>query len=139
MDSTSAFSAAIVVGSMTAPSTNTKAVLDTLHARLLELHKVLLDIVRAEYEEEHGPVPGPGALLQLVTQHEAFAWLHPLSMLLVELDDKDAVAGAGGARALTEAVFSPGNVFYDRFITVAPSPALGAAHDAARRAIEALA
>ncbi|MDB4933365.1 MAG: hypothetical protein JWP87_337 [Labilithrix sp.] len=123
---------------MTDSSTNSKAALDALHARLLELHKVLLDIVRAEYEREHGPVSGPGALLQLVTRDEAFAWLHPLSMLLVELDDDEAVARAGGPRALTEAVFRPGTVFNDRLITVAPSPAFTTAHDAAMRALKAL-
>lgn len=123
---------------MTTSKDMTKAAADALHARLLELHKTLLDAVRADYEREHGPVPGPGALLQLVTQDAAFAWLRPLSMLLVELDDPEVLAAAGGPRALAERVFSPGNLFFDGLAALAPTPAILAARDAATRAMKAL-
>jgi hypothetical protein len=72
---------------------------NVLHSRLLDLHKQLLDLVRADYEREHGPIGGPGPLLQLVTQDPAFAWLRPLSMLLVEMDDPTEVARVGGVRS----------------------------------------
>jgi hypothetical protein len=117
----------------------TRANVNALHARLLELHKILLDLVRAEYEREHGPVGGPGALLQLVTQDPAFAWLRPLSMLLVEMDDADEVARAGGVRPLVEALFRPGNVFSDRYQDVmASAPAVTSAHAEAMRLLDAL-
>ena len=91
---------------------------DALIGRLLELHSALLDLTRAEYEREHGSIQGSSAYLQLVTGDEAFAWLRPLSRLIVDLDDKDALEGAGGPRKLTERVFSEGNPFYDRYAPV---------------------
>jgi hypothetical protein len=113
---------------------------NAVHERLLALHKLLLDLVRAEYEVEHGPIGGPGPLLQLVTQDPAFAWLRPLSMLLVEMDDPEALARAGGTRPLVLAVFAPGNVFADRYRHfVATTPAVARAHAEAMGLIEALA
>ncbi len=110
-----------------------------LHARLLDLHKVLLDLERAAYERENGKVSGPGEMLQLVTQHAAFAWLRPLSMLLVELDDDEVLARAGGPRALVEAMLRPGNVFYDRYVEVLKAnPSVAPADAAARNALKAL-
>lgn len=112
---------------------------NALHARLLELHKMLLDIVRAEYEREHGPIGGPGPLLQLVTGDPAFAWLRPLSMLLVEMDDPEALARAGGTRALVDAAFAPGNVFSDRYLALAAStPGVTHAHAATMKLLDAL-
>ena len=66
-----------------------RTTIDRLHGRLLELHKLLLDATRADYEREHGRIPNPGAYLQLVIQHERFAWLRPLSGILVEIDDPE--------------------------------------------------
>ncbi|MDB5218183.1 MAG: uncharacterized protein JWO86_6110 [Myxococcaceae bacterium] len=112
---------------------------NALHSQLLELHRVLLQLVRGDYEREHGPVGGPGALLQLVTGDPAFAWLRPLSMLLVEMDDAEVVARAGGTRRLVEAVFAPGNVFSDRYGAVSSStPEVTRAHAEAMRLLEAL-
>lgn len=123
---------------MPAP-TATSAHKDALIARLLDLHKTLLDLTRAEYEREHGAVTSTGALLQLVTQDPAFAWLRPVSQLIVALDDEDALAEAGGARALAERVFTPGNVFYDRYVGVLQvDPAIVLAHAETMRAVKAL-
>jgi hypothetical protein len=110
-----------------------------LHGRLLDLHRMLLELVRDEYEQEHGPIGGPGPLLQLVTQDPAFQWLRPLSMLLVEMDDPEALARAGGTRPLVEAVFRPGNVFADRYHSVVTTtPALTRAHAEAMILLEML-
>lgn len=123
---------------MPAP-TSTSANKDALIARLLDLHKTLLDLTRAEYEREHGAVTSTGALLQLVTQDPAFAWLRPVSQLIVALDDEDALAEAGGARALAERVFTAGNVFYDRYVDVLQAdPAIVLAHAETMRAVKAL-
>jgi hypothetical protein len=120
-------------------STQAAAQANALHSQLLELHRVLLDLVRAEYEREHGPVGGPGPLLQLVTRDPAFAWLRPLSMLLIEMDDADAVASAGGLRPLVEALFAPGNVFSARYQAVSSStPDISRAHAEAMRLLNAL-
>lgn len=57
--------------------------LDELSGAIRRLHKALLE---AE-AENFGPISGPFQLLNLVTHHEHFAWLHSLSKLIVELDE----------------------------------------------------
>src|SRR5215218_7955655 len=61
--------------------------LDEAHHGLLRVHKALLDHVRTRYEAAHGPVNGPGALLQLVIHDAAFAWLRPISEFVVQIDE----------------------------------------------------
>ena len=63
-----------------------KPALLEIAAALRELHRSLLGVVREEYEREVGPVGGPGHLLGLATEHPFFAWLHPMSELIVDLD-----------------------------------------------------
>jgi len=73
-----------------------------LRLSLLRLHKTLLDAERDAYERMHGQVTG-GELLQLVINHEQFAWLHPISELIVRIDemlDADEPATADAAEAL---------------------------------------
>ena len=60
--------------------------LRNLRRSLLHLHKVLLDDERAAYERVHGQVTS-GELLQLVINHEQFAWLHAISELVVQIDE----------------------------------------------------
>lgn len=54
--------------------------------QMLRLHKILLDMERAEYEQEAGPQTS-GELLQLVINHPQFAWLRKISALVVEIDE----------------------------------------------------
>jgi len=62
-----------------------------LRLGLLRLHKALLDAERADYERAHGQVTA-GGLLQLALNHEQFAWLRPVSELIVRVDEMlDAV------------------------------------------------
>ena len=58
-----------------------------LRARLLHLHKVLLDDTKAAYEMDRGRVGSSGNLLQLVINDPWFAWLHSLSELVVRIDE----------------------------------------------------
>ncbi len=58
-----------------------------LRARLLQLHKVLLDDTRAAYELDRGRVGSPANLLQLVINDPWFAWLHALSEVVVRIDE----------------------------------------------------
>src|SRR5215210_5475930 len=72
----------------------TRQQLANLRRALLRLHKALLDAERADYERVYGQVTG-GELLQLVINHEQFAWLRPLSELIVRIDEMlDAVEPA---------------------------------------------
>lgn len=61
--------------------------LQELREALLALHKTLVDSERAEYEQALGPIASPGHLLKLLTDDPWFAWLHPLSLLIVAMDE----------------------------------------------------
>ena len=54
---------------------------------LLVLHKALLDSERTSYEIVHGKIPSPGAFLQLLINDARFAWLRPITTLLVQIDE----------------------------------------------------
>jgi hypothetical protein len=60
--------------------------LTNLRRALLRLHKALLDDERLAYERVYGQVKS-GELLQLVINHEQFAWLHSISELIVSIDE----------------------------------------------------
>jgi hypothetical protein len=64
----------------------TRQELTNLRRALLRLHKALLDDERLAYERVYGQVTG-GELLQLVINHEQFAWLHSISELIVSIDE----------------------------------------------------
>src|SRR5256885_10698161 len=55
-------------------------------AALREVHRTLVQATRAAYEQKNGPAGGPGEMLRLLTEHPHFAWLHPMSELIVDLD-----------------------------------------------------
>ena len=57
-----------------------------LRRGLLHLHKALLDSERVVYEQLMGRVSS-GELLQLVINHEQFAWLRSISELIVSIDE----------------------------------------------------
>jgi catechol 2,3-dioxygenase len=78
-----------------------------LRARLLSLHKVLLDDARAAYEMDRGRIGSNASLLQLVINDPWFAWLHPLSELVVRIDETiepDSPATEADGLALVEQV-----------------------------------
>jgi hypothetical protein len=54
---------------------------------LLKLHKTLVDSETATYEKTFGKIPSPNHLLKLLTNDPWFAWLHPLSLLIVSMDE----------------------------------------------------
>ena len=78
------------------------AQIDTARESLLALHKTLLEQVRSEYEKEHGRVETSGALLQLVIGDPTFAWLRPLSQLIVTIDGLEADATVKTVRAMVQ-------------------------------------
>jgi len=61
--------------------------LPELRNSLLNLHKSLVDMERVGYENAIGPIASPNHFLQLLTSDPWFAWLHPLSLLIVALDE----------------------------------------------------
>ena len=58
-----------------------------VNAALRALHKLLIRTVQQEYEREHGPIGGPGALLRLLMEDPFFSWLRPMSKAMVEMDE----------------------------------------------------
>lgn len=72
------------------------------HAMML-LHRALLESERVRYERLHGRVGSSGELLQLVLHDPWFAWLRPLSALMVAMDerlDPDAEASVASPSSL---------------------------------------
>ena len=61
--------------------------LSNLSRALLRLHKALLDSERVSYERVHGRIETNGAFFQLVLGDAWFAWLRPLSQLMVKIDE----------------------------------------------------
>ena len=67
-----------------------------LRQTLLTLHKALLDSERTSYELVHGTIPSPGAFLQLLINDNWFAWLRPVTSLLVQIDETLAAKNPAG-------------------------------------------
>jgi len=61
--------------------------LQELRDALLELHKALIDSERAVYETKVGPIKSPHHFFQLVSSDPWFAWLRPISQLIVAMDE----------------------------------------------------
>jgi hypothetical protein len=73
--------------------------LQQLRNVLLKLHKALVDSERVTYEQTMGAIQSPNHFLQLVTRDPWFAWLQPMSKLIVAmdeaLDEKEPLTSAG--------------------------------------------
>ena len=83
---------------MTAESGHKPTLLEVASA-LREVHRALVQATRAGYERDVGPAGGPGQMLRLLTEDPYFAWLHPMSELIVDLDS-----------LLTQELLPPGTV-----------------------------
>ncbi|MGE5651045.1 MAG: hypothetical protein ACM34A_12685 [Bacillota bacterium] len=123
-----------------------KALSDLARA-MRDLHQALVQVVRREYEKQWGAV-APGQLLQLLTRHPDFDWLHALSEMMVEIDemlDQDQLTSED-ARAVHEAVekmLAPGESapsgFAARYLAaLQDEPAVVIAHTGVRRILDAL-
>jgi catechol 2,3-dioxygenase len=132
-----------------APMTDTmRTGLKELRARLLHLHKVLLDDARATYEMDRGRVGSAGNLLQLVIYDPWFAWLHALSELVVRIDqnvEPDAPTTVADGSALVEQVerlltaSEHGQGFSRRYYeALQRQPAVVLAHADVRRVLKGL-
>lgn len=63
------------------------SLLKAMRGPLLTLHKALVDSERVEYEKTIGKITSPNHFLQLLTNDPWFAWLSPLSQLIVSIDE----------------------------------------------------
>jgi hypothetical protein len=65
--------------------------MNELRTRLLELHKALVDVERNGYERARGRMTD-GEFLKALIDDPAFAWLAPLTALIVRLDEVESDA-----------------------------------------------
>jgi hypothetical protein len=63
-----------------------RKLLTDLRRALLPLHKALLEWERKAYERKHGRKMTGGELLRVIVADPQFAWLHPVSALIVRID-----------------------------------------------------
>jgi len=61
--------------------------LKSLSSGLLRLHKYLMDSERAAYERDVARIQSAGQYLDLVLNDPWFTWLHPLSQLVIRVDE----------------------------------------------------
>jgi len=104
---------------------------DAIQHALLELHRVLVDEARREYERSHGSTTA-GELLELLVSHQTFVWLQPFTSLIVELEQGGVdPAWADRARGLLRPD-AAGDAFQQRYDElVQRSPDVVVAHGAA--------
>ena len=115
---------------------------------LQDVHRALIDFSRERYELVNGSVVGRVELLQLLLGDDAFAWLGPLSMFIVEIDELTAQevpptevemeAVRSRAEVLTSSSDDP-NAFGSRYIALLPSePRVAMHHGELRAALSGL-
>ena len=68
-------------------SPDSRRQLAQLRESVLALHKALVDSERVGYEQNIGTIPSANHFLKLLTDDPWFAWLHPLSQLIVAMDE----------------------------------------------------
>jgi hypothetical protein len=73
---------------VTVEDSEKRARLDEITHILRALHKMLVDLVKHDYErQQQRQVAGPVELFNLLTQDPFFLWLHPMSALMAEIDE----------------------------------------------------
>jgi hypothetical protein len=65
---------------------STRTRVQQFRLKLLQLHKILLELERENFERSSGRV-NSGELLQLLINNAQFAWLRTISALVVEIDE----------------------------------------------------
>ena len=115
-----------------------RAALRELSKALLPLHRALIESARDDYAFAYGKSVGPAQLLQLVTDDPFFAWLKPMTSLIVEIDEMARVdfdaAGARAVAARVEQLFE--GAFSERYVPLLQRDVDAAiAHAAIRRAL----
>jgi hypothetical protein len=60
--------------------------IETVRNELLRLHKQLIDLSRAERERTEGRIK-PADFLRLLIEDASFAWLQPMTALIVRIDE----------------------------------------------------
>jgi hypothetical protein len=80
-----------------------RELLTDIRNALLQLHKTLLEWERTAYERIHGRT-SPGELLQVIMSDPQFAWLRPVSELIVRIDESLEIAALDGPEVDVEGI-----------------------------------
>ena len=118
-----------------------RAALRALSKALLPLHRALIEAARDDYAFATGRTVGPAQLLQLVTDDPFFAWLKPMTALIVEIDEMARVdfeaSAARDVAARVERLFD--GAFNERYVPLLQRDVdVAVAHAAIRRALATL-
>src|SRR5207244_23422 len=73
--------------------------LPDLRHGLLELHRAIVAVEREDLERRNGAI-GAAELLRVLIEDPAWAWLRPLSALIVQLDELAEDAGGKSGEAV---------------------------------------
>jgi hypothetical protein len=63
-----------------------RADLETIRTALVELHRLLLGVLKTERERIHGKVLNPAEWFQILLAAPEYAWLKPLNSLISDVD-----------------------------------------------------
>ena len=109
-----------------------------LGRRLLELHKALVDVEREGYERARGRMTD-GEFLKALIDDPAFAWLAPLTALIVRLDELETPDVPADYKAQVKQLLRPddlGSAFQRRYHEIVQkSPDALVAHGAVMRVL----
>ena len=64
-----------------------RASLRELSKALLPLHRHLIEAAKSDYAFAYKPVESPGHLLRLLNDDPFFAWLKPMTSIIVDIDE----------------------------------------------------
>ena len=101
-----------------------RGMLRDIWKQLLPLHRALIDSARDEYNANVAPVSSPTHMIELLQQDPFFAWLKPLTSLIVDVDSMSRTdferADVDAVRARLDALFgtTPDAAFAERYIPV---------------------
>jgi hypothetical protein len=99
-----------------------RAALREISRLLIPLHRALIDAARDDYAFAYGPVDQPTRLLALLNEDPFFAWLKPITTLIVDIDEMARrdfeLADAAGIADRVESMFgsSPNPEFAQKYI-----------------------
>ena len=109
-----------------------KAGLSEVRRAVLTLHKAMLDAEKIHYERAHGRIESSMQFLALLQTDPFFAWLRPLTSLIIRFDEEVegkeplTAANANALREVANSLLNPdqnGAEFqrnYDRVIQASP-------------------
>ena len=102
-----------------------RRLLGELRRVLLPLHKALLEWERSAYQRKHGRRVVKGELLRVIVSDPQFAWLRPVSELIVRIDQTldteapDTVVDVGAIVAQARRLVAPdetGSPYEQRYL-----------------------